>query len=365
MQKMKRLLARFVTVSFCIMLLFSIDQNSVIQYFPLLSYHAGAGFSNPFFLICDYASDKNGEASNETKRVEDHLKAGEPKDDNRIYEIKGSTYFDEESIPCVQTQGNFQLRQQKIALDYTIFNNYDKLLKEFYTIDSLCLAGEDLFNIEDLYERDMTLQKKVEGPQILIYHTHSKEQYKWVENGENGGVLEAGDYLSAILEKDYGYHVLHLREEFDTIRDHAYSNALPKIEQILKENPSIEVVIDLHRDSGNANREIVYDADGLRCARFMFFNGISRSKSKGDIAYLKNENLKDNLAFSFQMQSVLSEYYPGLTRKIYIKQYRFNMHVKPRTLLVELGDENNTLKEAKNSCILLAYALDLVLSGKR
>ena len=83
-----------------------------------------------------------------------------------------------------------------------------------------------------------------------------------------------------------------------------------------------------------------------------------------NIEYLKNDNLKDNLAFSFQMQKVLGEYYPGLTRKIYIKQYRYNMHLCKRTLLIELGDENNTLEEAKRSCYPIAHALDLVLNGK-
>lgn len=96
----------------------------------------------------------------------------------------------------------------------------------------------------------------------------------------------------------------------------------------------------------------------------MFFNGISRSRKNGDIAYLYNPNLKGNLAFSFQMQAFAGEYYPGLTRRIYIKQYRFNMHLKERTLLIELGDENNTVQEAKNACYPIAHLLDLVLSGQ-
>ena len=96
----------------------------------------------------------------------------------------------------------------------------------------------------------------------------------------------------------------------------------------------------------------------------MFFNGISRSRRTGDIAYLANPNLKENLAFSFQMQAAAGEYYPGLTRKIYIKQYRYNMHLRGKTLLIELGDENNTLEEAKNACYPIAHLLDLVLSGQ-
>lgn len=58
------------------------------------------------------------------------------------------------------------------------------------------------------------------------------------------------------------------------------------------------------------------------------------------------------------------EYYPGLTRKIYLKAYRYNMHLRPQSLLVELGAQTNTLQEAKNACEPLAQMLDMVLAGE-
>jgi len=170
--------------------------------------------------------------------------------------------------------------------------------------------------------------------------------------------------LSEILQSRYGYQVLHHMGMYDVdTRDDAYSNALPDIERVLKENPTIEVVIDLHRDSMPEDKKLVMDLDGRPTARFMFFNGISRTKKTGNIAYLKNENLEDNLAFSFQLQLKATEYYPGITRKIYLKGYRYNMHLMPRTTLVELGAQNNTVEEAMNACDPLAHIIDLVLSG--
>lgn len=76
-------------------------------------------------------------------------------------------------------------------------------------------------------------------------------------------------------------------------------------------------------------------------AKVMFFNGLSRTTKLGDIAYLYNPYIADNLAFSFQMQLTAAEYYPGYTRKIYLKGYRFNMHYCPKTLLVEVGAQTN------------------------
>lgn len=254
---------------------------------------------------------------------------------------------------------------QVVQYDWAAMYDYETLLSNFYAIDKYALAGSDLFNIEDLKNRDLTLRKTDAAPQILIYHTHSKEAYADSAPGDaTQTIVGVGDFLAQLLTEEYGYGVLHHTAEYDTVRDDAYAKSLPALEQLLAENPSIQVIIDLHRDAGSAERNMVVDIGGRKTARFMFFNGISRSKKTGEIDYLENPNLADNLAFSFQMQAAAGEYYPGLTRKIYIKQYRYNMHLLERALLVELGDENNTVEEAKNACYPLAHLLDMVLSGE-
>ena len=93
----------------------------------------------------------------------------------------------------------------------------------------------------------------------------------------------------------------------------------------------------------------------------MFFNGLSRTTALGDISYLKNPYIQDNLAFSFQMQLKAAEYYPGLARPIYLKGYRYNMHFKPKSLLIEVGAQTNTLQEAKNAMVPLADVLHRVI----
>ena len=74
----------------------------------------------------------------------------------------------------------------------------------------------------------------------------------------------------------------------------------------------------------------------------MFFNGLSRNQ-KGNIAYLHNDNLQANLAFSLQMKIACMKTYPGFAKPIYLKNYRYNLHMKQRSLLIELGNENNTV----------------------
>lgn len=252
------------------------------------------------------------------------------------------------------------------ALDLTKLSDYETLLKEFYTVDANTSASGDRLNVDRLLEKDMTISKEGEEPQILIFHTHSQEGFADSVAGDaDTTIVGVGERLAQILEETYGYRVLHHTGEYDKdFRDDAYSEALPEITEILEENPSIQVVLDLHRDSMPEGTKLVMDLDGRPTARFMFFNGLSRTRTTGNISYLYNENLEGNLAFSFQMQKAAVEYYPGLTRKIYLKGYRYNMHLKDKFLLVELGAQNNTLEEALNACDPLAHILDLVLTGE-
>lgn len=256
-------------------------------------------------------------------------------------------------------------RQQ--ILDLTVLQDYETLREQFYAVDSITNIGRDLLDVQKLTEKDLTISKEDPGPQILIYHTHSQEGFAdSVPGDDSTTIMGVGEHLAQILEEQYGYQVLHHTGTYDVEkRDSAYSRSLPAITQLLEEYPQIQVIIDLHRDAvADESNRLVMDLDGRPTARFMFFNGISWTRKTGSISYLQNDNLADNLAFSFQMKLMAEEYYPGLTRKNYINGYRYNMHLRPRTLLIELGAQNNTLEEAMNACDPIAHLLDLVLSGE-
>ena len=261
---------------------------------------------------------------------------------------------------------DFRPAAQQVQIDRPQLADYETLVQNFYAIDANTMAGSDQLDAEKLLGMDMTLSQEGDGPRILIYHTHSQEAFADSTPGDvNTGIVGVGERLTQILTAQYGYSVLHHTGQYDAeTRDNAYSRALPAVEQILEENPSIQVVIDLHRDEVAEGTKLVTDIQGRPTARFMFFNGLSRTRKTGDIDYLVNENQEANLAFSFQMQLKAAEYYPGLTRRIYLKGYRYNMHLRPRTLLVELGAQNNTVEEAMNACDPLAHILDMVLRGE-
>ena len=262
---------------------------------------------------------------------------------------------EEESFACAE--------EKSYRYQWEELSSYESLIKAFYAVDSTTAAGEQLLQADALRDKDMRIQGSADAPQILIYHTHSKESFvDSVPGDENSGILGAGEYLASLLRERYGYNVIHDTGCYDEDRSYAYNNSLPAIETILRENPSIEAVIDLHRDEMPEDRRLVMDLQGRPTAQFMFFNGLCRTR-KGAIAQLENPYLEDNLALSFQMQTACNEYYPGIARRIYLKAYRYNMHLCPKSLLIELGAQNNTEEEIHNACEPLAHVLDLVFSG--
>lgn len=265
-----------------------------------------------------------------------------------------------------QADAGDSLPKQQELYQWAYFEKFDALVKEFYAVDPATAIDESQLNLDALLSPDLSIPKEDgDGPQILIYHTHSQEGFAdSVPGDENTTIVGVGEVLARILREQYGYRVLHHTGRYDVEnRDYAYNNSLPDLEALLAENPSIQVVIDLHRDEVSEDTRLVTTVDGRPTARFMFFNGLSRTRRHGDIEYLPNENIADNLAFSFQLQVLCNEYYPGLTRRIYLKGYRYNMHLKPRCLLIEMGAQNNTYEECYNACIPLARMLDMELSG--
>ncbi len=245
--------------------------------------------------------------------------------------------------------------------------NFNYLLRQFFIVDADTTVSSDLFSAEQLMKENMTI-KKENAPQILIYHTHSQERYvNSVSGDEETTVIGVGNYLEQLMEDVFGYEVIHIKNQFDLMDGHldrskAYDYALPVVEQILKENPTIEVVIDLHRDGVDESRHLVTEVNGKPTAQIMFFNGLSRKSNGEERSSIPNPNLTKNLAFSFQLAYEAERYYPDFLRCVYLKGYRYNLHVLPKAMLLEVGAQTNTIEEAKNAMEPFSVILNKVLN---
>ena len=171
--------------------------------------------------------------------------------------------------------------------------------------------------------------------------------------------------MCEILRTQYGFNVLHHTGEYDVeSRDNAYSNAMAGLDSVLAEHPTIEVMIDLHRDQTNPDTKLVTTIQDRPTARFMFFNGLCYTRALGELTNLPNPYVQDNLSFAFQMHLAAEEFYPGLTRRIYLKGYRYNLHYRPKSVLIELGSQTNTVEEAMNACDPMAHIIAMTLNGE-
>ena len=275
----------------------------------------------------------------------------------------------------VETEKTIALKQEEQAISWVRQVNinrkkleeFDYLRQNFYQVDSSTTTDKEQLNIKKWMDKDLTLKEsKGDEPQILIYHTHSQEAYKDSKKGDASmTVVGVGAYLTKLLRETYGLKVMHHTGEYDVgDRDHAYSNAAPALKKILEEHPSIQMVIDVHRDGVAEKTHLVTTLNGKPTAKLMFFNGLCRTAARGKLTSLTNPYIEENLAFSFRMQLMANEYFPGLTRKIYLKGYRYNMHYRPYSMLVEVGAQTNTFAEAKNAMEPLAALLAHTVKGE-
>lgn len=234
--------------------------------------------------------------------------------------------------------------------------------------DQIQVAGACSYSYDKaaLLAKESSLDFSGEGPQVLIVHSHSTEAYTPSDGltyaeipsyrtlDETRSVIAVGAVLAEAL-RERGVEVIH-----DTsVNDYpdyniSYWNALQKIEGWQAEYPSIQLILDIHRDAvENEEGEAVAlssTQEGQQMAQLMLVVGT-------DEGGLEHPNWQENLSNALKLQSVLMGQYPGLCRKIDLRTERFDQHASAGSLLIEVGTNGNTLTQAKASAVLLADAI--------
>lgn len=205
-----------------------------------------------------------------------------------------------------------------------------------------------------------------EGPHVLIVHTHGSEAYTPTAGLEytastayrtletDKSVVAVGKVLAETLEQN-GISVIHDPKINDyPSYNSSYWTTLQQIEKWKAQYPSLQMVIDIHRDAaeddnGNAVA-LSATAGGESCAKLMLVVGT-------DQGGLSHPNWQENLANALKLQSVLEGAYPGLCRPMDLRTERFNQHATPGSILVEVGTHGNTLPQAMASARLLGECI--------
>lgn len=278
----------------------------------------------------------------------------------------------EETTPELpEVTGPARVRAAIAAVDPASLAHVEDLKRNIYTVDSRTDLVEGDIQPEAFLGMDFTIDNTLDGPKVLIFHTHSTEWFadSDMSLGIQEGIYGVGERLKELLEWEYGIECLHYSGQFDVVDGKsqitgAYERMEPVIAQVLEENPSIQVVIDMHRDGVNGDTHLVTEVNGKPTAKIMFFNGLCRVNSNGTLEPapgLSNAYLKENLAFSLQLHMAAQSLFPNYTRKAYLNAYRYSLHMAPRSLLIEVGAQTNTKEEAKNAMEPLAELLAGVL----
>ena len=334
--------------------------------------------SDPFYeMLTEADNEKEQNEDNNREISKDNGKDSTSKDNDSGVDNtkdKGCISKNSENESTEATDNDvYDESEETLAIGTKTFTDeqlkdYNYLYNTFYTVDSTTMLSDELLNGEKFLAKDLTIDKNPKVPQILILHTHSQEFFADSDvNDITTGIVGVGDYLTELLTKK-GYNVIHDRSIYDYVdgildRNNAYTLASEGAKKIIEDNPTIEIVIDLHRDGiGDESKHITTDVAGQTVAPVMFFNGISYTNKLGNIEYLYNPYIEDNLATSFQLKIKAEEYYPNVFRKIYIKGYRYVLHLKPRSMLIEAGFQTNTKQEVCNSMDILADIFDMVFA---
>jgi stage II sporulation protein P len=194
------------------------------------------------------------------------------------------------------------------------------------------------------------------APQILIYHTHTSESYIPVSGqdhllNQRGDIVKVGARLQNNLETKHHIKTLHC----DTIHDQppfkkSYERSQITVKQYLQEYPSLKILIDLHRDA-TPGLNAVCTVKGQKTATILAVVGTDKM--------LPHPNWKQNQAFAALILDRVNLYYPGLSNGIITSKGRYNQHLHPHALIIEVGDQYSTLEEAYNAVDTFAEILAL------
>lgn len=248
--------------------------------------------------------------------------------------IIGTTYAKNNTINITFTN---------IFDDSNLKSKYEDINKEFNINKQI--------NIDSLLAEDLSIKK--DNAKVLIIHSHPYEKYAVDSEGNQGSVIDVGDKLEEILEGKYDVSVIHLKDdnmmEASNIAE-AYKAVEARAQKVLKQNPSIEVIIDIHRDGGAKPTATMIKNKST--AKININNGLCIDTEVGTIGSLKeypNPYIYQNLSLSAQIKVRSDEMTPNLIEPITLLSNRYSLYMLPKSLLIDVGNNMDTLETVENA----------------
>ena len=241
--------------------------------------------------------------------------------------------------------------------------------------EKVCIQNSTGQSIDVTALAEQTLNLEMgEGPQILIYHTHGSEAYTQTEENRyiesdsyrtidcERNVVRVGEEMAQVF-RTQGFEVIHDTTLYDyPAYSGAYERSRAGVEGWLAQYPSIQFILDVHRDAlisqDGAAYKLVAQEGEQKVAQVMFVVGSSDGSTD-------HPNWRKNLGLAIHLQSALTQRYEQLARPITLRSSRFNQHLSTGSLLVEVGGHGNTLEEAVEGGKLFARTVGAALKDMR
>lgn len=207
-----------------------------------------------------------------------------------------------------------------------------------------------------------------EGPQILIYHSHSREAYsqnsedkyvetvKWRTKDTLHNVIRVGEELAKELKEKYGISVLHDRTDHENPYSSSYPNSLKTIMKRMDEYSSLKMFIDVHRDGfeSKSRKKETVTIDGKKVAKVMVVVGTG----EGSVGGFKDKpKWQENYKLAKKITDEINKLHPGLAKPVLVKTGRYNQHVSTNAILIEMGSNLNPLDEVLRAVPYVAKAI--------
>jgi len=219
------------------------------------------------------------------------------------------------------------------------------------------------------------VEKQVEQPVVFVYHTHTSETYiddvrnqdgnGHVLSGNIGNVAKVGMELADTLSSKYNFQVIHTTKIHDKNYVRSYYNSRQTVKRLLQQQKKIDMIFDIHRDGIKDYTQDAYTTmvNGESTAKVM----IVVTNGSFDFAHLNiadhHKEWQRNLQYARELAAKMEEMYPGLLKRVEIRDTTYNQDLHPHALLLEIGDYHNSTKEAMRSARLIADVIaSLILS---
>lgn len=260
-----------------------------------------------------------------------------------------------------QEQGDIKHAETGVTTQVIANNVPNKFTNSYHGVQ--IKNGTDYNLTEEMLTPDIT----VNNENVLIFHTHTCESYTPSEKFDyqqtgtfrttdlNYSVVRVGTELTKQLIS-YNYKVIHDTTYHDwPAYSGSYGRSLETVKNILKENQSTDVVIDLHRDAiGDYSYAPTVKIGEEEASQLMFVIGT-------DGGGLEHPNWNQNLKFAIKIQEKANELYPGLFKPIILRNSRYNQHLAKGACIIEVGATGNTMDQCLNSMKYLAKVMSEVM----